>query len=73
VSDPEVFNPDRETLPKFATIYFSYCARSCPGQDIAVLELKASLAQFVHQFRFRLLDPQQALELHYAIASKETS
>ncbi|KAJ3199622.1 hypothetical protein HDU67_002672 [Dinochytrium kinnereticum] len=59
--DPLTFNPERPAGPEFSSTPFGFGMRNCPGQSLAMEEIKAVLANICLRYRFKLSSPNQAL------------
>ncbi|KAJ3298235.1 hypothetical protein HDU79_000123 [Rhizoclosmatium sp. JEL0117] len=47
---------------------FGYGVRKCPGQELAMLEMKVVMANLCRRYRFRLADPKKSLEVKDSLA-----
>ncbi|ORY53689.1 cytochrome P450 [Rhizoclosmatium globosum] len=72
--NPQLFDPTRfmkkPAKPEgphgfgWAFSPFGYGVRRCPGQELALIEMKIVMATLCRRYRFRLADPLQSLEIH---------
>eukprot|EP00455_Lapot_gusevi_P005010 TRINITY_DN12113_c0_g1_i1.p1 TRINITY_DN12113_c0_g1~~TRINITY_DN12113_c0_g1_i1.p1 ORF type:complete len:506 (+),score=210.40 TRINITY_DN12113_c0_g1_i1:63-1580(+) len=76
--DPRYFNQPLSFMPerfldgkidKFLYALFGYGGKSCPGQHIAMLEIKTALAMLCKKYRFEFANPKQELVLEYNIVN----
>ncbi|KAI8829496.1 cytochrome P450 [Chytridium lagenaria] len=71
--EPLKFDPERsfgEEGRNFATTPFGLGPRKCPGQVLAMEEIKAVLANLCCRFRFKLSTPDQKLSARFVIVKQ---